>query len=78
MTITYRLDPQDSLAGLLAKLQAAPGERILFVVPDDVGGVPALTAVGLRALRRAAVQGQVSLAAGRVVLIEIDPKAGAR
>lgn len=62
MTITYRLDPQDSLAGLLAKLQAAPGERVLFVVPDDAGGVPALTAVGLRALRRAAVQGQVSLA----------------
>ncbi len=63
MTEVYLLTSQDTLAGMLAKLQTAPGERILFVVPDDAGQVPsALNAVGLRALRRQAVQGQVSLA----------------
>ncbi len=58
MTHTYQLTSQDTLAGMLAKLQAAPGERILFVVPDDLS----LNDVSLRALRRQAAQGQVSFA----------------
>lgn len=58
MTHTYRLTSHDTLAGMLAKLQAAPGERILFIVPDDLS----LSVVSLRALRRQAVQGQVSFA----------------
>ncbi len=71
MIQTYRLTPQDTLPGLLAKLtaacsaepQAAPG-RVLFVVPPQV----ALNAVALRALRRRAAQEQVALA-----LVTSDP-----
>lgn len=64
MTQTYRLTPQDTLPGLLAKLQTAPGSRVLFIVPD---GLP-LNAVALRALRRHALQEQVSVA-----LVTTDP-----
>lgn len=64
MTQTYLLTSQDTLAGMLAKLSKAPGERVLFVVPDDVS----LNTIALRALRRKASQGQVALA-----LVTADP-----
>lgn len=64
MTQTYLLTPQDTLAGMLAKLQAAPGTRVLFVVPSGLR----LTAAGMQALRRKALASQVALA-----LVTSDP-----
>ncbi len=64
MTQVYLLEPQDTLPGMLAKLQAPPGTRVLFVVPPGL----TLTAAGMQALRRKAVESQVALA-----LVTSDP-----
>ncbi len=64
MIQTYLLTPQDTLPGMLAKLQAPPGTRVLFVVPAGLS----LTAAGLQALRRKALASQVGLA-----LVTSDP-----
>lgn len=58
MIQTYHLTPQDTLAGMQAKLHASPTERVLFVVPAEL----ALDAVALRVLRREAVSARVGLA----------------
>ncbi len=58
MTVTFRLTPQDTLPGMLAKIRAAGTERVLFVVPSGL----ALDAVALRVLRREAAAAQVGLA----------------
>lgn len=64
MAQVYLLTPQDTLPGMLAKLQAPPGTRVLFVVPSEL----TLTAAGMQALRRKAVESQVALA-----LVTSDP-----
>jgi Baseplate J-like protein len=48
MTTTIQLTPQDTLPSLLARLQSAAGDRVLFVLPPGLS----LSAVDLRALRR--------------------------
>ncbi len=58
MIRVYQLTTQDTLPGMLAKLQAPPGTRVLFVAPPGLS----LTAPGMQALRRQALQHQVHLA----------------
>ena len=50
MTTTIQLTPHDTLASVLARLETAQDERVLFVVPPELE----LTLVDLRVLRRQA------------------------
>jgi hypothetical protein len=58
MTTTIQLTPQDTLPSLLARLQSAAGDRVLFVLPPGL----ALSAVDLHALRREAAASERGLA----------------
>ena len=66
MIQTYQLNNSDTLASVLARVQAAPSERVLLIVPPDL----AFSQVELRALRRETARSRkiVALVTGEMAL----------